>query len=126
MNSDMGFSWKSAIAATLAAILAAGAANIVAAERFFIGIEDLPVMPGLEQVVGAGVSFDAPAGRIVEITARGAVSSRAVTEYYRSALPQLGWQPGGEGGFSREGERLQLSISASGRSLTVRFSLRPR
>ncbi len=122
----MGFSWKSAIAATLAAILAAGAANIVAAERFFIGIEDLPVMPGLEQVVGAGVSFDAPAGRIVEITARGAVSSRAVTEYYRSALPQLGWQPGGEGGFSREGERLQLSISASGRSLTVRFSLRPR
>lgn len=122
----MGFSRKFAVAVMLAAVVAFGAANSVAAERFFTGIEDLPVMPGLEQVAGAGVSFDTPAGRIVEISARGNVSRRSVTEYYRSVLPQLGWRPVAKGRFSRERERLELSFSASGRSLTVRFSLRPR
>ena len=89
----------------------AGIAAVGAAERFFAGIEDLPVMPGLEQMQGAGVSFDKPEGRIVEVAARGKVSRRAVVEFYRAVLPQLGWRAAGEGRYRREGEHLNLSFA---------------
>ncbi len=116
---------KSAVAASLAAGLALMAAAGIAAERFFTGIDDLPVMPGLEQVADAGVAFDKPEGRIVEIAARGAVSRRQVSEFYQAVLPQLGWRLAGGGRYRREGEQLVLSVEGSGRSLIVRFSLRP-
>lgn len=118
----MGLRRIFAIAATLVVVMAAGTA---AAERFFAGIEDLPVMPGLAQMQDAGVSFDKPEGRIVEVAATGKVSRRAVVEFYRAVLPQLGWRVAGKGRYRREGEHLNLSFSASGRTLTVRFSLRP-
>jgi hypothetical protein len=110
---------------TLMFIGAAGSAPGWAAERFFAAIEDLPVMPGLEQVPDAGVSFDKPQGRIVEAAASGDVTQEAVQAFYTAVLPQLGWDAAGEGRYLRDGERLVLSLSASGRTLTVRFSLFP-
>ena len=129
----MGLRRIFAIAATLTVVMLAGVAATGAAERFFAGIEDLPVMPGLEQMRDAGVSFDKPEGRIVEVAASGKVSRRAVVEFYRAVLPQLGWRAAGRGRYRREGEHLNLSFSASGSAsdsapgptLTVRFSLRP-
>ncbi len=120
----MGLRRIFAVAATYAVVMVAGIA-VGAAERFFSGIEDLPVMPGLEQMRDAGVSFDKPEGRIVEVAASGKVSRRAVVEFYRAVLPQLGWRAAGKGRYRREGEHLNLSFSASGPTLTVRFSLRP-
>ncbi len=116
---------KRALTAPLAAVLVAWAVTGFAAERFFSGIADLPVMPGLEQVPGAGVSFDKPAGRIVEVAASGPKSRREIIEFYDAVLPQLGWRAAGKGRYRREGEHLNLSISKSGPKLTVRFSLRP-
>lgn len=104
-------------------LLCAGSAG--AAERFFTGIDDLPVMPGLEQVAGAGMVFDTPAGRIVEVAARGAVSRAQVREFYAGVLPQLGWRRAGGGGYRREGERLMLSFGEADGVLTVRISLLP-
>lgn len=119
----------STLAVTLAVLAAAWSAPGWAADRFFAAIEDLPVMPGLEQVPGAGVSFDKPQGRIVEAAASGDVSPEAVRAFYSAVLPQLGWDSAGEGRYLRDGERLVLSFSASGsasgRTLTVRFSLFP-
>ena len=93
----MGLRRIFAIAATLTVVLLAGVAATGAAERFFAGIEDLPVMPGLEQMRDAGVSFDKPEGRIVEVAASGKVSRRAVAEFYRAVLPRLGWRAAGTG-----------------------------
>ncbi len=108
------------IAAVL--LLAAQAAR---AEVFLAGLEDVPVMPGIAVVGGAGVAFDTPAGRIVEAYASGAVTRDAVRRYYRAALPQLGWTRTGALAFEREGERLTLELLGEAGAVTVRFELGP-
>lgn len=95
------------------------------AEQFLAGLEDVPVMPGIEVVGNAGVAFDSPAGRIVEAYAAGAVTRDAVRSYYRSTLPQLGWTRTGPLVFSREGERLTIELLGQSATLTVRFELGP-
>ena len=94
------------------------------AEQFLTGFEDVPLMPGIEPVVGSDVMFDSPVGRIVEAYATGTVTSKALRSYYRAALPQLGWTLTGPLKFSREGERLTIDLYGQS-PLTVRFALRP-
>jgi len=105
-----------------AVLLCAGPSG--AADRFFSGIDDLPVMPGLEQVADAGMVFDTPAGRIVEVAARGSVTRAKVQAFYNGVLPQLGWRKA-DGVWRREGERLRLVFGAADGVLTVRISLSP-
>ncbi len=92
---------------------------------FLGGFEDLPLMPGLVEDVGAGMEFDAPGGRIVEAVATGGVLRTGVLDFYQSTLPELGWRDDGLGGFSREGEVLRLEISEIGGVVTVRFAVSP-
>lgn len=99
-------------------------AALVRAEQFLAGLEDVPVMPGIEVDADAGVAFDSPAGRIVEAYAAGAVSPDAVRSYYRSALPQLGWARTGPLEFRRAGERLTIDLRGES-PVTVRFALSP-
>ena len=89
-------------------------------------IADLPLMTGLREVPDAGVTFDKPAGRIVEAFAHGAVTPAAVRSFYRETLPQLGWRRTGTDRFAREGERLTLDYLGERGDLTVRFTLQPR
>ena len=89
-------------------------------------IADLPLMPGLTEVDGAGLAFDKPSGRIVEAYARGAVEAADVRGFYKDSLPQLGWRAAGPDLFLREGERLALEILPDVPPLTLRFVLRPR
>ena len=95
-------------------------------ERFFVGIPDLPVMPGLSAVEGAGVVFVKPEGRIVTVVAEGSVARRAVLDYYAATLPQLGWTETGPGRFRREGESLRLEFAGRSAGLAVTFALSPR
>ena len=80
---------------------------------FIAEIDDLPLMPGLAEVEGAGVVFDKPSGRIVEAYARGAVTREAVASFYRDTLPQLGWS-----------ETAGLILRARGRKPGDRFLAR--
>jgi hypothetical protein len=96
-----------------------------AADGFFSGLPDLPVMPGLAEDRAAAVIFDKPEGRIVTLAARGRVSRKAVLQYYARALPQLGWKKTRPGRFRRDGEVLLLTISGTGKDLAVRISLAP-
>lgn len=98
---------------------------------FVAGIEDLPLMLGLEAVPDAGVVFDKPSGRIVESYAEGPTTRAQVEAFYRRTLPQLGWQAverGGDAGpsFLREGERLAISFLGQDGDLVVRFTLQPQ
>lgn len=106
-----------------AALLLAGQAG--RAEVFLAGFEDVPVMPGIAVVSGAGVAFDTPAGRLVEAYAAGPVTRDAVRRYYRAALPQLGWTRTGALAFRREGEQLTLELLGEAGAVTVRFELGP-
>ncbi len=89
------------------------------------GVADLTLMPGLGEVPDAGVVFDKPSGRIVEAYAEGAVSRAAVTAFYISTLPNLGWRAKAEALFQREGELLRLGFMGDDGALVVRFTLQP-
>lgn len=94
---------------------------------FIADVEDLPLMPGLSEIAGAGLVFDKPEGRIVEAYARGSLTPEAVLAFYRRSLPQLGWVAAGSTAYHREGERLDLEVLGrdTAGTLVVRFSLSP-
>lgn len=89
-------------------------AGPVRADTFFSVIEDLPVMQGMSENENAAVTFETAGGRIAEAAARGRVSPDAVRAFYADVLPQLGWTPGAEGVYARDGERLKISVAADG------------
>lgn len=95
------------------------------ADTFVSGFEDLPLMPGLSQVVGTSVLFDTPQGRIVQASATGPVKRSDVLRFYSETLPQLGWSRIAEGEFRREGEMLKLEFSNVTPTLEVRFLVEP-
>lgn len=95
------------------------------ADEFLAGFDDLPVMPGLSAVDGAGIVFDTPTGRIIEGYAEGAVTQASVRQFYGKTLPQLGWTAINRNEFRREGERLKIDFKGKDRALTVRFTLSP-
>ena len=108
-------------------LFGAGAAPTRAQVQSYIAeVEDLPLMPGLAEVEGAGVVFDKPDGRIVEAYAQGEVAREAVLAFYRKTLPQLGWRAVGATTFRREDETLSLDFLDGGGALIVRFTLVPR
>ncbi len=97
--------------------------------RFVAGLEDLPLMPGLDAMQEAGVWFDTPQGRIVQAYATGPVSRGAIEAFYAETLPQLGWREAGAGVWLRDGEALKLEIvepsGSRGQTPIVRFALSP-
>jgi hypothetical protein len=94
---------------------------------YVANVEDLPLMPGLSEIAGAGLVFDKPEGRIVEAYARGSLTPEAVLAFYRRSLPQLGWVAAGPAAYHREGERLDLEVLGqdTAGTVVVRFSLSP-
>jgi hypothetical protein len=95
------------------------------AGKFVSGLEDLPLMPGLNEVDQSGVVFDKPGGRIVESVATGRTRADQVYAFYANALPQLGWRILARGRFVREGEQLHIRTESGGGALIVRFSIAP-
>jgi len=100
-------------------------ASPAGAQGFFELLEDVPVMPALSPVADAGIEFDAPSGRIVEAYAIGAVDRKSVLDFYRAALPQLGWQAGAGNAFLRESESLKIDFFGPDGEITVRFTVAP-
>ncbi len=124
------------VAALLVVALVTGAGPVLpgggiaqAADTFVEGFDELPLMPGLAVVHDQSLTFDQPAGRIVQAVARGSVTAEAVLRFYRETVPQLGWHRGrGEDRYVRDGELLRVEIlpARADRSVvTVRFSLSP-
>jgi len=96
------------------------------AGEFLTGFDDVPVMRGMAQVQSQDLVFDTPAGRIIEGYAAGSVTRTAVQRFYRSTLPQLGWERLNDQEFSRDGERLRIGYTGQDGDLTVRFTLTPK
>lgn len=94
--------------------------------RFVDGIEDLPLMPGLNSMPAASTAFDALAGRIVVAFAEGTVAMEDVRAFYDATLPQLGWERLEADRWVRAGEELNLDAVIERGGLVVRFELVPR
>lgn len=117
---------KPAMRAALILVLCLLFPGVQAGERFVPGFEALPLMAGLEIEPGSAMVFGKPGGRIVEAAAAGAVPAARIRGWYEEALPQLGWQPAGEGLFRREGEVLSLTVTRDGAGARVAFRLNPQ
>jgi hypothetical protein len=90
-------------------------------------IDDLPLMPGLEEQEDKNVLFIAGPGRIAQTTATGMIDIDTVYHYYQKSLPQLGWQAIDARTYERDNERLRLDVSGanSGGITVARFSVEP-
>lgn len=115
----------------LAALLLSVAALAASAEGFVEGVEDLPLMPGLQALPGAGIAFAEPQGRIVVGYAEGRVDAQSVLRFYTRTLPELGWSPVADDGpgasfYRRESDRLTLELFDHARRLIVRFTVSPQ
>lgn len=97
------------------------------AATFFHTLNDVPVMPGLRELTDEAVNFDKPEGRIVSATAvSDTVKPEAIKNFYKEALPQLGWQPDENGTFLRDQERLKLIIEVKEGVSIARLQVEPR
>lgn len=107
-------------------VLLTGLGGPAASGEFLSGFDDVPVMRGLTPVENKDLVFETPGGRIVEGTVAGSVTESAVRRFYRSTLPQLGWERLSDQEFSREGEKLRIGYSGQDGNLVVRFTLTPK
>jgi len=114
----------------VAALLLWSAAFPAASQGFVEGVEDLPLMPGLVALSGAGISFAEPQGRIVVGYAEGrpeaGIDAQSVLRFYTQTLPELGWSPADATSYRREGDRLTLELFDYARRLIVRFTVSPQ
>lgn len=113
-------------AAVVLSVSLALSAQLRAQDAFLSGIEDMPLMAGLYEILDTTLIFDSPEGRYVEAYARGDVTQLAVAEFYRRSLPQLGWRQSGINTFQRDGEVLDIVATGASNGMTsVRFALSP-
>ncbi|MSO54025.1 MAG: hypothetical protein EXQ90_02665 [Rhodospirillales bacterium] len=115
-------------------LLTFGAGTTLAADSgaaFVAGIDEVPLMPGLDEVEESEVTFDTAEGRIVVALATGDLTADAVGSFYASTLPAFGWRQDAPNLFRREGEDLTLEFpkdeipAGKARGVVVKFSLRP-
>ena len=96
---------------------------------YLSALPGFPLMPGLSEQEESWVIFDKPGGRIVEAVFGGEALPAAVRDYYLAALPALGWQIESRADegliFTREKERLVLTIACQGNKTLVRLALEP-
>ncbi len=97
------------------------------ATTFLHALNDIPVMPGLRELVDESINFDKPEGRIISATAvSDHLKPEMIRAFYAQTLPQLGWQAEKSGAFIRERERLRLNIEVKEGVSIARFQVEPR
>ena len=98
---------------------------------FIEGLEDVPVMEGLEQIPHDSISFGNEESRLVEaILTSKKIKFKQVAQFYKNTLPQMGWTyQGSRGGktliFEREGEVIDISEEAAN-PLMVRLTVKSK
>ena len=95
-------------------------------EKFITGFSDLPIMPGMQELPDANISFDTASGRIVEAFAKTEQNVEKILSFYKNVLPQLGWKVKRDTMFVRDTETLNLDLRKDGDSVIVQFSLKPQ
>jgi hypothetical protein len=97
------------------------------APAFFSNMDDVPLMPGLAELVDQAILFDKPDGRFIESAAvSDNVSGQSISRFYDETLPQLGWRKIKDGRFVRQEEQLQIDIREEGASRLVVVTVMPR
>ena len=85
---------------------------------FLEGTEDVPLMPTLDVVEDETFSVDNEDGRLFFSKAMTTTAAADVLRFYKSTLPQLGWDETESGVFNREGDVLSISVTSVGKNQT--------
>lgn len=101
---------------------------IPAKAAFLEGLEDFPIMKGLNEVKTESISFGNEEGRFVEASLKSeSLNFNQVTKFYIDTLPQMGWKFQGKREntliFYREGEVLELEKLESS-DLLIRITVK--
>ena len=103
--------------------------QICRAEKFIEGMEDIPLMTGLKQIVNSNISFGNEESRFLEVYLEGGekIDFQAIEKFYLNTMPQLGWKFNGKQkqtlSFYRDGELMEIAREKSS-PLLVRITLR--
>lgn len=112
-------------------ILAVAALFSFQTEAAFIeGLEDVPLLKGLEQTQKDNISFGNEESRLVEAYFTSSkIGFAKVEKFYIETLPQLGWIYQGKRDnallFDREGETLEI-VKESTKPLLVRITVKSK
>ena len=101
-------------------------ALVWSSEKFITGFSDLPIMPGMQELPDANISFYTASGRIVEAFAKTEQNGETILSFYKNVLPQLGWRVENDITFVRDTEILILDLRKDRDSVIVQFSLKPQ
>lgn len=96
-------------------------------QGFFVGLPDIPVMPGLTELEDRGLSYDKPEGRILVAVASidDSISDSDIERFYEQALPQFGWVPKTRFFYERGEEVLEISIHYDGTKKILEVIISP-
>lgn len=86
-------------------------------------VEDMPLMPKMQEQKEDFVVFDNPTGRIMQFSAITSASKKEILKFYSEALPPLGWKKLSENSFIRETETIKLEIENGANQSTVLFTI---
>ena len=107
-------------------LVLASTAAMAGESRFFSELNDIPLMPGLYELIEKTIVFDKPEGRIVESSAVSETeNANKIKEFYDSILPQLGWAPQGDS-YIRQDEILRLSVDSGSSVSVLKITVSPR
>lgn len=95
-----------------------------------LALIDVPLMPGLEELMDMGVLFDKPDGRYVEVELVGEVPLNRASVFYRATMVNWGWVMGDDSTlkslkYTKDGELLTMDLSDSDEGLLVKIRLKP-
>ena len=101
-----------------------------AAEKFVEGMDDVPMLEGMNQITQDDVSFGNEETRLLEAYFNAPkLKFSAIADFYNESLPQLGWIYQGNRGnsllFYREGETLEV-VRESASPLIVRITVKTK
>lgn len=100
--------------------------NLILAQKYVPGTEDLPVYDGFQTVDTKNVVYDSESGRIIEASYfRRDVTEKEVRDFYNETLPQLGWHKNKPSQYTRDGESLKLNIGLKNGVVSLKFNIRP-
>ena len=102
----------------------------VQAATFIEGLEDVPLMAGMKQLLNDNISFGNEESRLVEtLLTSNKAGFKKVAAFYTNTLPQMGWTYQGTRNqtliFEREGEVLELT-KESDKPLLVRLTVKSK
>ena len=94
------------------------------AQMYFAAAPDLPLPPGFSEQENAGVNYEIPGLRILELVASG-TKNQDITIFYQETLPMLGWQKIAPHAYVREGDHLTINLTNSGPNQTLTIRIEP-